>query len=137
MAPKGKSVLAAVLETDYKAWEKLYSEKERYLEEKQSAAMQVIGRIERRFPEIAGRVEAIDVATPMTYVRYTGNYQGSPQGWQTYTGHIGPYPRELPGLKGFMMVGQWVHRGGGLGGGATSAFNAVKKICKEFGVKMG
>ncbi len=137
MAPEGKSALVAVLETDYETWEQLCANKQRYAEEKQSAAKQVVERIERRFPEIAGKVEVVDVATPMTYVRYTGNYQGSVQGWQTYMGHILPYSGELPGLKGFMMIGQWVQRGGGLPGGAVSAFNAVKKICKEYGVKMG
>lgn len=136
MAPRGKSVATVLLETEYEVWENLQTNREGYSKEKSSVAEQVIRQLELRFPEIAGRVENIDVATPMTYVRYTGNYRGSPQGWQYYLGQSGLYPEKLPGLKNFMLIGQWVRRGGGLPNGALSAYQAVKKLCAQYRVKM-
>lgn len=135
MAPEGKSAVTVVYETEYEAWEEIARDKQRYSAEKESAAAQTADRLEKRFPQMRGRIEVIDVATPMTYERYTGNYKGSPQGWQTLKGYTGMLPRKLPGLKRFCMAGQWVQRGGGIPGGAISAYGAVKCICRELGVR--
>jgi phytoene dehydrogenase-like protein len=131
MAPEGKSVIAAVLETDFSAWDELGKNKERYKAEKENTAAQVIAWLNERYPGLKEKVEVCDVATPLTHRRYTGNREGSPQGWQTYKGHIGNFPNKLPGLKNFYMAGQWVQRGGGLPGGAMSALSTVKKLCKD------
>ena len=58
----------------------------------------------------------IDVATPMTFERYTGNWRGSFEGRQ-------PTPANLtlemlktpPGLDNFYLAGQWVVTGAGGG----------------------
>jgi len=42
----------------------------------------VIEQLEKRFPGFKSQVEMIDVATPVTFRRYTGNWQGSFEGWQ-------------------------------------------------------
>ena len=131
MAPKGSSSLIVILETNYEKWARLSLDKERYSIAKQNAAEQVIDRLDQRFPGLAGKVEVIDAATPLTYVQYTGNYKGSPQGWQTTAGHLSNFPSKLAGLKNFYLAGQWVRRGGGIPGGAASAYNVVKQICKE------
>ena len=77
-----------------------------------------------------------DVATPMTWVRYTGNWKGSYEGWQMMTFGFGKrMEKTLPGLDGFYMVGQWVEPGGGLPGVAPSGRNAIQIICKKDGKK--
>lgn len=40
-------------------------------------------------------------------------------------------PTVLPGLKRFMVVGQWVLPGGGLPSGPMTARPVVKAICKQ------
>ncbi len=35
--------------------------------------------------DVAGQVKAVDVATPLTTERYTGNWQGSVEGWMITT----------------------------------------------------
>ncbi|OQB20458.1 MAG: Phytoene desaturase (lycopene-forming) [Firmicutes bacterium ADurb.Bin182] len=133
MAPEGKSVIVAMLETDFSVWDNLGNDKKRYAAEKESIASQVIARLDERYPGLKEKVEVCDVATPLTYRRYTGNREGSPQGWQTTVGHMGNFPNKLPELKNFYMAGQWVRRGGGLPGGAMSAMSAVKALCKDSG----
>jgi phytoene dehydrogenase-like protein len=110
MAPPGKGTLKVELTTSYSYWQVLYQDRERYYEEKQRVAETVIDLLEPRFPGLKGQIEAVDVATPMTTERYTGNgrtFQGglnvSLTDMLTGKGHV----RTLPGLKDFYMVGQW------------------------------
>jgi phytoene dehydrogenase-like protein len=55
------------------------------------------------------------VLTPATVIRYTGNWQGSMEGW-LMTPATGPHQLHvtLPGLGRFLIAGQWVAPGGGL-----------------------
>jgi len=80
----------------------------------------------------------IDVVTPTTYERYTGNWQGSPMGWMftTKTPGFGTgkgMRKTLPGLERFHMIGQWVEPGGGLPGVAITGRNLIQILCKQDG----
>jgi len=102
--------------------------------------------IERRYLQLGGKVhygrrvarilvEEADVATPMTWERYTGNWQASFEGWLLTTRTLGMLFRggmksTLPGLRNFYMAGQWVSPGGGVPGVAASARNVMRAICK-------
>jgi phytoene dehydrogenase-like protein len=140
MAPPGKSVVIGGFMSNYAFWQAVASEPERYEAEKQHAAITYIEQLDRRFPGIAGQVEVVDVATPLTWERYTGNWQGSIEGWM-FTKDSLRYsfgegmPKTLPGLSGFYMVGQWVEPGGGVPTSAISARKLVKRICKQDGRK--
>ena len=133
MAPEGKTMLNVLMESDHAYWEKLYQERERYDAKKKDIAIKVIAQLEERFPGITGQVEVADVATPMTYIRYTGNWQGSMEGWlptpRTMSMREG-MDKTLPGLENFYMVGQWVEPGGGLPPAATSGRGVIQMICK-------
>lgn len=133
MAPKGRSaVIASFFFTNYDYWKRLYEDRERYNAEKKEVADAVIDQLEKRFPGIKDQIEIVDVATPVTYERYTGNWKGSYMGWL--------YPpkkkvkfmkRTLPGLKDFYMAGQWVFPGGGIPGAVMSGRHLVQIICKK------
>jgi phytoene dehydrogenase-like protein len=132
--PQGKSVLITSFMTNYPYWEKLHQDRDRYKEEKQRIADAVVTAVEGRFPAIAGRVEVVDVATPMTYKRYTNNWQGSFEGWLLTTRNMGEgmirgMDMTLPGLQGFYMIGQWVKPGGGLPPAAQSGRDVIQIIC--------
>jgi len=84
--------------------------------------------------DVTGRVEAVDVATPLTTERYTGNWQGSMESWMITTKTIGMMmgkgmSKTLPGLDGFYMIGQWVQPGGGLPPAALSGRDFIQLIC--------
>jgi hypothetical protein len=137
LAPEGKSVLVSLLEGDYDYWKGLYRDPARYGAEKEEVAESVIVGLEQRFPGLRQDIEVVDVATPMTYERYTGNWQGSMEGWLLTTKTMGMMgrgmPKTLPGLDRFYMAGQWVEPGGGVPTAAMSGRRVIQTICKEDG----
>lgn len=137
LSPEGKTAMTIMLESDYFYWKKLAEDMSVYVQKKEETAGQIIGLLEQRFPGIADQVEVTDVATPLTFERYTGNWKGSFEGWlitpkNAYT-MMKPMPQTVPGLKNFYMCGQWVEPGGGLPTSIMSARRLMKQICKEDG----
>ena len=116
-APAGKTAVICFLPTyNDSYWDDLRkSDMLAYCAEKQRVAEAVIERLERRVPGLRSAVETVDVSSPATVLRFTGNWRGSMEGW-LLTPAIGfrPLPNKLPGLRRFRMVGQWVMPGGGL-----------------------
>jgi phytoene dehydrogenase-like protein len=133
LAPAGKTVLKVLFPADYTYWKNLRQDLERYRDEKERIADQVIALLDQRYPGLAGQVEMRDVATPMTWERYTGNWQGSMEGWLMTQKTFPPFRmnRTLPGLKDFYMAGQWVEPGGGVPTAALSGRNVMQIICKR------
>jgi phytoene dehydrogenase-like protein len=136
LAPEGKSIVEIMFPSNHQYWKTLSEEPERYDAEKKDIAIKVIDQLEKRFPGFADQVEAVDVATPLTYERYTGNWQGSMEGWMptTKTSEVTmgrSMEKTLPGLDSFYMIGQWVEPGGGLPPAATSARGVIQTICKQ------
>jgi phytoene dehydrogenase-like protein len=81
MAPEGRTTLTLMFTTDYEYWKKLRENKMEYEQKKDEIASTVIKLLEQRFPGISSQVEMKDVATPVTFERYTGNWKGSFEGW--------------------------------------------------------
>jgi phytoene dehydrogenase-like protein len=132
MAPRGKSVFTTAIETDFDFWEKIPYHSDHYREEKDRICKAVPKALEEIYPGIGDRIEVTDVATPHTFIRYTGNWKGSYEGWlwTKKTTNL-RFPQKLTGLAGFYMAGQWVSPGGGLPGAALSARSAIKLLCKD------
>jgi phytoene dehydrogenase-like protein len=132
LAPEGKDVLIVQYETDYDYWDNLRREPERYTTEKQRIVAEVIGGLEQRFPGISAHIEMTDVATPVTWERYTGNWRGSYEGWmfdsKSFTASM---KKTLPGLENFYMAGQWVNPGGGIPTAVMSGHHTIQLICKK------
>lgn len=135
MAPEGKTSIITMLESRYDYWEKLADNEPAYRAEKEKIAGILTEQLERRFPGISSLIEVVDIATPLTFKRYTGNWQGSFEGWlitpQNAQVMMKPMPKTLPGLGNFYMTGQWVEPSGGLPTGIMSGRKLVKSICKE------
>ena len=133
-APAGKTAVTCSLATrNFAYWEKLRLDTpEKYRAEKHRVAQAVIGALEKRVPDIRAAIEVVNVSTPATIIRYTGNWQGSMEGWLlTPKTGIRPLPRTLTGLSKFMMIGQWTMPGGGLPSGPMTARPAIQAICKQ------
>jgi phytoene dehydrogenase-like protein len=132
LAPEGKTVVKVQFNTDYDYWERLYKEPKRYKAEKEQIADTVVGLLDKRFPGLAARVEMRDVATPMTWVRYSGNWRGSYEGWMITTKtFMMQMSKTLPGLDNFYMAGQWVNPGGGMPTAVMSGRHTIQIICKK------
>ncbi len=139
LAPKGRSVVEVIFPSNYAYWRALAEDRERYEAEKKDIALKVIAQLEQRYPGITGQIEVVDVATPLTTERYTGNWQGSVEGWLITTKTMGMMmpgkgmSKTLPGLENFYMVGQWVEPGGGLPPAAQSGRRIIERLCKQDG----
>jgi phytoene dehydrogenase-like protein len=115
--------------SDYEYWKMLRQDPERYEAEKEQIADQVVASLDRRFPGLAARVEMRDVATPITFERYTGNWLGTFLGWRITTKTLRlRMGKTLPGLKNFYMAGQWVEPGGGVPTAALSGCDVIQII---------
>ena len=133
-APPGKTAVTSILPTrNFQYWTDLRrNDLPRYQAEKNRVAEAVIQVLQGRLPGIRNEIEVVDVSTPATVMRYTGNWKGSQEGWLIGPGDgMKPFPNALPGLKRFMLIGQWIMPGGGLPSGPMTAKPAVKAICKE------
>jgi len=133
LAPPGKTLLRVLFDADYTYWSQLKQEPDRYKTEKKKTAETVLSILDQRFPGLAALVEMVDVATPITWERYTGNWKGSYLGWQITDKTRPPFrmSKKLPGLESFYMAGQWVEPGGGLPPSALSGRNVIQVICRK------
>jgi phytoene dehydrogenase-like protein len=136
LAPAGKTVITVLFHGDYEYWQALAADRKQYEARKQEIAEAIIRTLDGQFPGLAGQVEMIDVATPLTFARYTGNWRGSYEGWMP-TPKVGfeGLKNTLPGLDGFYMIGQWVAPGGGLPSGVKTGRDVVQILCKRDGAK--
>jgi len=132
LTPKGKSLIKVIFFSDYKYWEDIYSDRVKYHIEKNEIKKIVINELKKIYQGIEGQIEMIDVATPITYKRYTGNYKGSFEGWLIDTKTIDiKINSTIINLKNFYMTGHWIAIGGGLPLVALHARDLLQIICKN------
>jgi phytoene dehydrogenase-like protein len=135
LVPEGKSVLKIEAQANYFYWkERRDADLKAYRDEKERIVRLIIDRIEPRFPKLQDKIEVMDVSTPPTAERFTGNRYG----WQA-----GPpkddsakimrkgLSKTLPGLDNFHMVGQWASASLGVSNVAMLGRNFVKDLCKQ------
>jgi phytoene dehydrogenase-like protein len=139
LAPKGKTVVKVVFDSNYDYWKELAVNQEKYNAEKQKLADLLAEKLEKRFPGFKNSIEAVDVVTPISVEHWTGSYRGC-QAWgapKEYQKIVSKYgvSKTLPGLKNFYMVGQWAGGTIGLNTVCLLGRNLVRELCKEDGVK--
>ncbi|MCX6089978.1 MAG: NAD(P)/FAD-dependent oxidoreductase [Candidatus Atribacteria bacterium] len=139
LAPVGKTSLVVMMPSSYEYWKELAPDRTAYEVKKDQVGHTVIDLLNQRFPGISQQVEMVDVATPLTFERYTGNWKGCFEGWlitpQNSVSLLKPMRQTLPGVQNFYMCGQWVEPGGGLPSSLMSARRLVRALCKEDGGK--
>jgi phytoene dehydrogenase-like protein len=133
-APAGKTVVQALLHTDWNWWNDLQKDRPRYDAAKKEFAAKVLAHLEPHYPGLTANVEVTDVATPYTTWRYTLNRQGAFMGWvPTPQAMRALVPKTLPGLKNFYMAGQWIMPGGGVPPCLYSGRHVIQILCKRDG----
>ena len=134
LAPPGKSVVIAMMNTPYDYWQRIYGRSVYDFEQIQEARV-LIDLLDHIYPGLKQDIEFTDVATPLSYERYTGNWQGSSTGWlltkRTIPMMIKGMRKTLPGLGNFYLIGQWVEPGGSVPVVAMSGKNIIQQICYE------
>ena len=130
----GKTLAEVFLHcSEYEYWHDLKTlSPQTYKEVKEKFAEHVIAEVETVYPETRGKIKLLDVATPVTFQRYTGNFRGSYVPFSTmpnieYENHSGV----IAGVKNLYLAGQWVFPDGGLPMAAIGGKYAVQRICNQ------
>jgi phytoene dehydrogenase-like protein len=130
----GKSLLTLTIDDwEYDYWKQLKKESPvLYKQEKGKIAERIIEELTIIYPELAGKFEMADVATPLTFHRYCSTYHGAymsffPQVNVKRERHKGI----IKGIKNLYLAGQWVYPNGGLPLAAIAGKFAIQRICKK------
>jgi len=130
-SPEGKTAMAIQLGGDtYDFW-KTAKEEGCYDEEKKKLAAAVIEALAVVMPETHGCVEVCDIATPLTYERYCGNWRGSWMTEMTPSMNMKNYPAVIKGLSGVYFAGQRMMPPGGLPVALMTGRTAVQYLCRD------
>jgi phytoene dehydrogenase-like protein len=134
-APEGCTLVTSTIsltDKDYLYWERLSQDKTVYKKEKERVADLLKERVEKHYPELIGKITVLDVATPMTYHRFTGAYHGA---WMSFM--MTPKSKsmmhsgKIKGLKNCYLTGQWLEPPGGLPVALTTGKFTILRICKD------
>lgn len=80
----------------------------RYFETKYRVAESMMRRVEDIFPGVRAHVEELDVATPMTHMRYLGHPFGAIYGWEMYPKDTMFFqPGRLSPIEGLYFASGW------------------------------
>jgi hypothetical protein len=135
LAPKGKTVVKVVFDSDYDFWKKLSANTKEYIDEKKRLVELISDQLETRFPKFKASIEATDVVTPVSVEHWTAAYRGC-QAWGAPKEYLNEVTKNglsktLPGLQGFYMVGQWAGATIGLNTVCLMGRNLVLELCKK------
>jgi len=128
----GTSTLSVMTLCGYEPWKRFEIDyfagrKEAYAKEKDRLTQILIKKAEDRvIPNLTSMIEVMDAATPLTNVRYTGNYHGSIYGFDRQGAKMNLLDVRTP-IKGLYLAGAWSH-----GGGYTPAMMAGRDAVQAF-----
>lgn len=130
ISPEGKCVMKMLFESPFELWEDM-GEAE-YRAEKEKIASDAIEKLEQLYPAVKGNIDVVDVATPLTDIRYTGVWKAAFEGFlPTSKNMTKTLPNTVKGLANFYLAGQWLSPGGGLPPSAQSGKWLIQQIAQK------
>ncbi len=135
LAPKGGCVLQVLLPGSFEYWTHLSNDREVYQVAKDVLARKLVGLLERWYPMLDDNLVTTDVATPLSFWRFTRAHRGAYDGWlpRVETWHFDRPKKTVPGIERLHLCGQWVEPGGGVPTVLASGREVVQQICKADG----
>ncbi len=138
-SPKGKNTVNITLLQGYDHWKKYEADyfkgnKKEYGAEKERMADIVIDQVEKTLlPGLRDAIEIKEIGTPLTNLRYTGNYHGAIYGWDQTLDNSGPsrLPHDTP-IKNLYLAGAWTSPGHGYGGVIWSGLECFGEIMQKW-----
>ncbi len=128
VSPEGTSIITAGTLKYSTEWEKLTPEQ--YYEMKYEAGKRIVARLEKMYPGITEHIEEMEVATPLTHMRYLGHPGGAIYGYeQDLMQSVFFFPSEskIPNLE---FASGWVNACG-FGPNYTYADTVASRVAKE------
>ncbi|MGD0201119.1 MAG: hypothetical protein ABSD27_10265, partial [Bryobacteraceae bacterium] len=104
-----------------------------YRAEKERIADIYIRQAEKVLPGLAKAIEVQEIGTPLTNVRYTGNYRGSIYGWDQTLDNSGMrrLGHSTP-VKNLYLSGAWTRPGGGYSAVLWSGLECFGEIMRTW-----
>lgn len=128
VSPKGTSVITAGTLKYGEAWEKLNPEE--YSKAKYEAGRRIVARLEELYPGITGHIEEMEIATPLTHMRYLSHPGGAIYGYeQDLNQSVFFFPTESK-IKNLEFASGWVNACG-FGPNYTYADKVATRVAKE------
>ena len=94
----------------------------------------LIRRVEERLiPGLSGAIEVIEIGTPLTNLRFTGNTRGAIYGWNQTLSNSGHtrVPHRTP-VKNLFLAGAWSKPGHGYSGVIQSGLSCFGEIMQDW-----
>lgn len=132
-APEGGTALTCLLIGESYGFWKAAKADGTYKDKKKELGELFVSRLAEFIPEVGSALEVIDVATPCTYERYTGSYEGSWMSVWEKGGKQYNYPQTLDTVFGVYFAGQRIQMPGGLPIAVYTGRLAVQHLCRDFG----
>jgi all-trans-retinol 13,14-reductase len=138
-SPEGKNIVNIVVLQGYDFWKKYEADyfkgnKDAYNKEKERMADILIDRVENTLlPGFRKAIEIKEIGTPLTNVRYTGNYRGGIYGWDQTLDNSGQnrLAHSTP-IENLYLSSAWTKPGGGYGGVLWSALECFGEIMQKW-----
>ncbi len=138
-SPEGKNILNIIALHGYDFWKKYEADyfagkKDAYRAEKERMADILIKKVEEKLlPGLSRAIEVREVGTPLTNVRYTGNYRGAIYGWDQTLDNSEPrrLPHDTP-VRNLYLAGAWTRPGGGYGAVMPSGLQCFAQIMADW-----
>ncbi len=138
-SPKGKNTINIIATQGYDYWKKFetgyfYGDKDAYTKEKMRLADILIAAVEKRFlPGLRRAIEVVEVATPLTNLRFTSNPRGAIYGWDQTVDNSGQrrFPQRTP-IKNLYLAGAWTFPGHGYGACIPSGLSCFAEVMKDW-----
>ena len=136
LAPEDGSVVTSILTADWEFWNRLREDRDAYAAEKERIAAACAAAIDSRYPGFKDAVEVADVATPLTFERYTSNWKGTFMTWMlspAFQKKYGYVRKTVPGLANLFIASMWTSPPGGLPGAAMAGREVTQMLCARDG----
>ena len=128
--PSGGGIVSLVELTPEGAW--LTLDKEQYRRKKQQAQRRLMKKYNDRFPGLADHAVVLELGTPRTMHRYTGNRGGALYGLaQTVEQSNAGRLRNRTPLGGLFLTGAWTWAGGGYEGALMSGIQTSAAVMRD------
>jgi prolycopene isomerase len=138
-SPAGKNTLNIMTLDGYDHWAPYESDyfqgnKDAYRAEKKRMADILIDKVEATLlPGLRSAIEVIEIGTPLTNLRYTGNYRGAVYGFDQTLNNTGQnrLGHKTP-VKNLYLAGAWTRPGHGYGAVIPSGLECFAEIMREW-----
>jgi all-trans-retinol 13,14-reductase len=138
-SPEGKNTVNILVLQGYEPWKKFEADyfkgnKTEYRKEKERMADVLIDQVEKTLlPGLRKAIEVKEIGTPLTNLRYTGNYRGAIYGFDQTLENSGMnrLPHSTP-IANLYLAGAWTKPGHGYGAVIPSGLECFGEIMQKW-----